>query len=102
MKEPPRGKNIELRIAQFEAFRDHGRALGIAKAVVRAKIANGGAVLDHYRRHNDASEDFGELMRQANDIRALIPQVRAAVASLDGVEDATIDAWERWAPLSLG
>ena len=44
--EPPRGKNIDLRIAQFEAFRDRGRALGIARSVVAAKIHNGGAVLD--------------------------------------------------------
>ena len=56
--EPPRGKNIELRIAQFEWFRDHERALAAARAIVAAKIANGAAVLDVYRRHDDAGRGF--------------------------------------------
>ena len=50
---PPRGKNIELRIAQYETFRDHARALELARAIVAAKITNGAAVLDAYRRHSD-------------------------------------------------
>jgi len=50
---PPRGKNIDLRIAQFETFRDRPRALAVARSVVAAKIANGVAVLELYRRHVD-------------------------------------------------
>lgn len=84
---PPRGKNIDLRIAQFQAFRDTNRALGMARANVQAKIANGVAVLDLYRRHNGASEDFAR--RKA----ALEEGVAAAgaagdIAALDGTEGA--------------
>lgn len=83
---PPRGKNIDLRIAQFEAFRDHARALTIARAVVAAKIANGVAVLELYRRHAEGvAAEFDE--RRA----ALAAQVESCaqsgdIAALDGKE----------------
>lgn len=84
---PPRGKNIDLRIGQYEAFRDHARALTVARAVVAAKIANGVAVLELYRRHTDKqlSPDFDErkaaLSMQVNSCGAA-----ADIASLDGME----------------
>src|ERR1039458_10820853 len=75
---PPRGKNIDLRIAQFEAFRDHARALTIARAVVAAKIANGVAVLELYRRHAESvGVEFDE--RKA----ALAAQVESCGAAAD-------------------
>jgi len=40
---PPRSKNIELRVAQFERYRDCGGALQMARAMVGAKIFNGGS-----------------------------------------------------------
>ncbi len=84
---PPRGKNIDLRVAQFAAYRDSGRALSFARATVQAKIANGAAVLDHYRRHGEVSDDFER--RRA----ALAEAVTAAgavtdIAALDGTEGA--------------
>jgi CRISPR-associated protein Cas1 len=83
--EPPRGKNIDLRIAQFEAYRDRGRALGFAKSVVKAKIANGLAVLDHYREHAEADAEF-DAGRRA--LAESVEHCEAAtdVAMLDGVE----------------
>lgn len=40
----------------------------------------------------------GELLRQAEDLRALIASVRdAAVAGSVGVDQARLEAWERWA-----
>jgi len=84
---PPRGKNIDLRISQFQTFRDTDRALSIARGTVQAKIANGVAVLNLYRRHGEVSEDF--------DLRktALADAVTAAgtvrdLAALDGTEGA--------------
>ena len=84
---PPRGKNIELRIAQFEAFRDGARALEIARGVVRAKIGNGLAVLDHYRRHYGADAEF-EAGRRALAESAERCAGAADIAALDGVEGA--------------
>ena len=83
--EPPRGKNIELRIAQFEWFRDRERALTAARAIVAAKIANGAAVLDAYRRHDDAGADFEERRRGLDDSSAACATA-ADIAALDGVE----------------
>ena len=84
---PPRGKNIDLRIAQFEAFRDHARALTVARAVVAAKIANGVAVLELYRRHADQAltADFDQ--RKAA-LTAQVESCRTAadIAALDGTE----------------
>jgi CRISPR-associated protein Cas1 len=83
--EPPRGKNIDLRIAQFETFRDHARALAFARATVAAKIANGAAVLDLYRRHNEAGADFDE-RRKGLDGSAAACEAAQEIAALDGVE----------------
>lgn len=85
--EPPRGKNIDLRIAQFSGFRDSPKALQFAHSIVTAKIANGLAVLDLYRRHSDPGNDF-------ESIRATLTQSLASasqapdIATLDGVEGA--------------
>ena len=57
---PPRGKNIELRLAQFDCYRDAARTLSMARAVVGAKIANGLAVLARYRARNEVTAVFEE------------------------------------------
>jgi CRISPR-associated protein Cas1 len=85
--EPPRGRNIELRIAQFEWFRDHERALAAARSIVAAKVANGAAVLDLYRRHDDGGADFGERRRGLDDSAGACATA-ADIAALDGVEGA--------------
>jgi CRISPR-associated protein Cas1 len=84
---PPRGKNVDLRIAQFEAFRDHQRALDIARRIVAAKLENSLAVLDLQRRHNPAPATFDE-GRTA--LESAVSKCAAAedVAALDGVEGA--------------
>ncbi|MCL5744116.1 MAG: CRISPR-associated endonuclease Cas1, partial [Acidobacteria bacterium] len=56
---PPRGRNIELRLAQFEAHRDAARSLSLAKSVVSSKIANGLAVLSRYRDFHSGGERPG-------------------------------------------
>ncbi len=43
--ESPLGKNVPLRIAQFELHRDADRSLAMARTIVEAKIANSAAVL---------------------------------------------------------
>jgi CRISPR-associated protein Cas1 len=83
--EPPRGKNVDLRIAQFEAFRDHEKALGVARSIVAAKIANGAATLELYRKHQEGSADFDE-RRKALEEAAGRCAAAGDVAALDGVE----------------
>jgi len=42
---PPRGHHVEMRVAQFEWYRDGTRVIEVARRVVAGKIANGLAVL---------------------------------------------------------
>ena len=52
------------------------------------------------RRNTERLEHLrnsGDLLRQAEDLRALIARVRSAVPGSVGVDHATLDEWERWA-----
>jgi CRISPR-associated protein Cas1 len=94
---PPRGKNVDLRLAQFERHRDGASALQIAAAIVAAKIANGLAVLDRYRARNDVPEGW-EQARQALERSIGEPGVATVqgardIAALDGVEGAAARAY---------
>jgi len=81
----PRGRNIELRLAQFDCYRDGGRALETARSIVSAKIANGLAVLARYREKNPVTAEFEA--RRASVEAALTACASApTVAALDGVE----------------
>jgi CRISPR-associated protein Cas1 len=89
---PPRGKNIELRLAQFDCYRNGERALGMARAVVRAKIANGMAVLARYRERNEVAADFEERVKGL-ETAVEACEGAATVAALDGVEGAAAHAY---------
>ena len=53
---------------------------------------------DLNRQRIDSLHASGELLRKAEDLRALIARVRAAMAEgSEAVDPATIEAWERWA-----
>jgi len=82
---PPRGHHVELRLAQFDCLRDAARGLALARAVVEAKIANGLALLAHYREKNPASAEFDT--RRAAIEAALEGCARMeSIAALDGME----------------
>lgn len=51
--DPPRGKNVLLRLAQFEAYKDE------ARAAIQAKISNGIEVLDRYASRQAQPQGFG-------------------------------------------
>lgn len=89
---PPRGRNVELRLAQFDWYRDGPRSLTAARAFVKAKIANGAAVLARYREHNDVPSGFEERVKG---LEAAIASSDAAtsVAALDGLEGAAAHAY---------
>jgi CRISPR-associated protein Cas1 len=78
---------VELRLAQFDWHRDAVRALGMARAVVEAKIANGLAVLGRYREKNEVSAEFDT--RRASIEGALAGCATAGdIPALDGQEGA--------------
>jgi len=90
--EPPRGHNVELRLAQFDAFRDGSRALALARAFVAAKISNGLEVLAHYREKNPVSAEFDGRVAA---IESAVQACAAAetVAAVDGVEGSAARAY---------
>jgi CRISP-associated protein Cas1 len=83
----PRGKNVDLRIAQFEQYRETGRALEVAKSFVTAKIGNARAVIARYRRSRpltpEMEQDYAAL-GEAIDTAGKAPDI----AAVDGVEGA--------------
>jgi CRISPR-associated protein Cas1 len=85
--ESPRGRNVPLRVAQFEQFHDSARALELARGFVMAKIANGIDLLDSYRKSGTPPVEWStELDR----LRGMPNQAEAAtdLASLEGTEGA--------------
>jgi CRISP-associated protein Cas1 len=89
---PPRGRNIQLRVAQFRRYEDAPSALAIAQAVIAAKIANGIAVLDRYQERNETSAEFKE-RRQSLEDAVKACAATESVAALDGIEGAAAHAY---------
>jgi CRISPR-associated protein Cas1 len=89
---PPRGHNIELRVKQFDAYRDSARSLALARAIVESKVANALSVLAHYREKHPVSAGFQALRAQ---IEAAMESCAAAetVAALDGFEGSAARAY---------
>jgi CRISPR-associated protein Cas1 len=85
--EPARGKNVDLRLAQFEHHRDAQRSLATARALVAAKIRNGLSVLARYREKNEVTPEFEERRKALEESAATAAQA-PDIAALDGVEGA--------------
>jgi CRISPR-associated protein Cas1 len=81
---PPQNGNVELRLAQFRLWQDSARALAMARAVVRGKIANLIAVLRHYRKENKISPEFDAKL--AAEPALVSASAAESIASADGVE----------------
>jgi CRISPR-associated protein Cas1 len=86
--QPPQGKNIVLRLAQFEVHRDPGKALAFARRAIEAKLANSSAVLG---RFGDRAEAHGAATGAAL-VQLAEAQEKASFAGtieiLDGIEGA--------------
>jgi CRISPR-associated protein Cas1 len=89
--DPPRGKNVLLRLAQFEAYKDRTRSLQFARSAVEAKIANGLAVLSRYADRQAQPGGYAAL----RDTIAKSLEASAAAQSLEallGIEGAAAHA----------
>jgi CRISPR-associated protein Cas1 len=86
--DPAQGKNIPLRIAQFELHRDAQRVLAMARVLVDAKITNCSQVLATFGSHEEErAPEAQEAIVQLSNSR----QAAASAADLDalnGVEGA--------------
>jgi CRISPR-associated protein Cas1 len=93
--QPAPSKNVTLRVNQYRAFSDSDRALSLARAVVRAKVANQRTLLMRSLRQRslDDAADGAEAVRgsdepAARDMADLLPRIDRATAleSLLGLE----------------
>jgi CRISPR-associated protein Cas1 len=89
---PPRGKNIMLRLAQFGKYNDRPAALALARSVVRAKIANGLAVLARYANRSEISPAFQQRRQELEGALESSATVET-ISALDGVEGAAAHAY---------
>ena len=81
------GKNVALRLCQYDAFRDSARAFSIARDFVVRKLENGLCVLDAYARssHNPFHfEDRDKYVRNLNEVRALDNLSRESLRGFEG------------------
>jgi CRISPR-associated protein Cas1 len=87
--DPALGKNIPLRIAQFELYRDAERSLAMARTLVDAKIANSSCVLatfgSHEEKRDSATAAAIEELANARQSAAAATSLEA----LNGVEGAS-------------
>ncbi len=89
---PPQGKNVPLRLAQFERYRDPKIALSTAVALVSAKIRNGLAVLTNYREKHQVSPEFEDRRHTISESLQACGS-SDSIASLDGHEGAAASAY---------
>ncbi len=86
------GKNVELRLAQYGAYKDHGRSLELAKATVRTKVRNGLEVVARYEGRDTASDLTPEL-RAVMEAQIVGLEAATNAAELDGYEGAAAKAY---------
>ncbi len=81
---PPKGKNVELRLAQFRAFENENQRLSLARGFIAAKVQNQRAFL---RRQNRKLKDDA-LSRAILKLRQQIGQIESAstLETLRGAE----------------
>jgi len=86
--EPARGKNIPLRLAQYQLHAQPERCLALARQIIAAKLANSAAVLAHFGdREESGSMETQVALQQlagAGEKALQAPSLEA----LDGVEGA--------------
>ncbi len=81
---PLTGKNVFLRIAQFEAYNDENFGLSLAKDIVRGKIKNAVSFIHRFQR-NHPEIDFKEDVKRLKNC-LLILERKQSVGSVVGIE----------------
>lgn len=83
---PPKAKNVELRMAQYDRVRDEGFLLAFGQAVVRGKVLNAVAHLRRFRANHPEAVDAATL--EALEASARRVDSAASLDALRGIEGA--------------
>ncbi|MCC6343674.1 MAG: CRISPR-associated endonuclease Cas1 [Bryobacterales bacterium] len=83
----PQGKDVLLRIAQFNAYSDSAQSLRLARRVISAKIANAKAVLRHYAENDGQLHAVQPAIDRLGQALADL-EAASSLASIEGIEGA--------------
>lgn len=83
---PPMPKNIELRMAQYERYKDEDFVLRLSKAIVRGKLRNSVEVLRRFSYNHPETNLKDEIARLEKSIQEV--QTRDSLQELRGIEGA--------------
>jgi CRISPR-associated protein Cas1 len=86
--DPALGKNIPLRISQFELHRDAERSLAMARILVDAKIANSSRVLATFGSHEETRDPATDQAIAEMEKSRQAAAAAASLEALNGVEGA--------------
>jgi CRISPR-associated protein Cas1 len=80
---PPGDHNVALRLGQYQLYMDNDRSLGVARAIINAKIRNALAVLARYEERGKSPAD-----QERQIIESALASLPAAAsrAEVDGLE----------------
>jgi CRISP-associated protein Cas1 len=87
--EPTKGKNIPLRIAQFDLFRDVERSMAMARVIVDAKLANSAEVLASFGDRMEARSPATAAALSQIELARQAARTAATHEVLNGTEGAT-------------
>ncbi len=99
----PKARNVLLRLAQFDAWRDPVRRLALAGSFVAGKIRNQRAVLQRYQRNRGL--DLGETVAGLGELagRAGVAADHLELMGLEGLAARSyFQAWRRILPGEFG
>ncbi len=82
---PIESKNVFLRVAQYECFKNEDFKLRIAKVFVEGKIKNARSVLQRYARNYSAETDFGGQLKIMDACLEELPG-KTKVSTVMGIE----------------
>lgn len=88
---PASGKNVLLRVRQYQSYADSNRAIELARAIVSRKIANGMAMLEDIAGQNAGLLKPG--WRQVFDDAITACKDAPTIAMLDGIEGSAAHSY---------
>jgi CRISP-associated protein Cas1 len=86
--DPPKGKNVLLRMAQFALHEDEPRSLAIARKIVDAKLANSAQLLATFGAHGEAHSYATDAALSSIAEARRAAQTSATLEALNGAEGA--------------
>jgi CRISPR-associated protein Cas1 len=89
---PPAGKNVDLRLAQYAAWKDPARSAGLARGTVAGKLVNSLRVLERYEDRDRASDSSGAERRSIEGTLGRLGEA-GSLAELNGHEGAAASAY---------